>query len=80
MTRKTACSAGCGAGSELPPDLDLIETMGEIRRGKHLAAGRKVTVFLDQFEQWLHSHKPEDTAVLVQALRQCDGRDSSASS
>ncbi len=57
----------------LPADLDLPDAMAALRRGQYLPAGHKVTVFLDQFEQWLHT-KPEDSGgPLVQALRQCDG-------
>jgi hypothetical protein len=28
---------------------------------------------LDQFEQWLHAKKEDESTELVQALRQCDG-------
>jgi eukaryotic-like serine/threonine-protein kinase len=33
----------------------------------------KLVLFLDQFEQWLHAHRTEPGAQLIQALRQCDG-------
>jgi eukaryotic-like serine/threonine-protein kinase len=39
-----------------------------------LADGEKVLLVLDQFEQWLHAKRPEESAELVQALRQCDGK------
>jgi hypothetical protein len=58
---------------DLPQDIGLVEAMSAIRRGHYLPSGRKITIFLDQFEQWLHSNKVEDNAVLVQALRQCNG-------
>lgn len=54
---------------ELPPDLGLVETFAFLRRRE----GRKVIVVLDQFEQWLHAHRAEQTSELVAALRQCDG-------
>jgi eukaryotic-like serine/threonine-protein kinase len=50
----------------------LAETVAGMRTRVLLPHGRKVLIFLDQFEQWLHA----DYAVegeLAQALRQCDG-------
>src|SRR5206468_1194227 len=38
-----------------------------------LAAGKKLLIVLDQFEQWLHAKRLEDNTELVQALRHCDG-------
>jgi hypothetical protein len=35
--------------------------------------GPKVTIFLDQFEQWLHRNPFGPETELVQSLRQCDG-------
>ena len=58
---------------DLPGNLDLIETMAALRRGKGIPGGKKVLIVLDQFEQWLHARKGEENAELVQALRQCDG-------
>ncbi len=58
---------------DLPAGMGLVEAMTAIRRGGHLAPGLKLTIFLDQFEQWLHANTAEDGGVLVQALRQCDG-------
>ena len=52
--------------------LSLKDTLGALRRGKGIPVGRKVLIVLDQFEQWLHGKKEENTD-LVQALRQCDG-------
>jgi serine/threonine protein kinase/formylglycine-generating enzyme required for sulfatase activity len=51
----------------------LKESLGALRRDQEVPAGKKVLIVLDQFEQWLHSKKEEQTAELVQALRQCDG-------
>ena len=47
--------------------------MAALRRGKGVPSGKKVLIVLDQFEQWLHAHRDEDNAELVQALRQCNG-------
>jgi serine/threonine protein kinase/formylglycine-generating enzyme required for sulfatase activity len=58
---------------ELPSDLGLKETLVALRQGRYLPAGTKVLVVLDQFEQWLHAHRAEEDAELVEALRQCDG-------
>ena len=57
----------------LPADLGLREALAALRRGQGVAAGRKVVVVLDQFEQWLHAKTEEQWAELVHALRQCDG-------
>jgi eukaryotic-like serine/threonine-protein kinase len=57
----------------LPQDLGLVETVTALRRGRGVAAGRKVVVVLDQFEQWLHGQHGKQHSELVQALRQCDG-------
>lgn len=59
------------------PDLSeaqsLTDKLSAIRRGKGLAAGKKLVIVIDQFEQWLHSVHELDQAELVRALRQCDG-------
>src|SRR5207249_3503312 len=57
----------------LPANLGLKETLAALRRGQGIAAGQKVLIVLDQFEQWLHANKDEENTELVQALRQCDG-------
>ncbi len=54
---------------DLPPHLDLIETLTHLRR----QPGRKILIVIDQFEQWLHAHRSEHQAALIVALRQCDG-------
>jgi hypothetical protein len=59
--------------ADLPGDLGLVESLAVLRRGRHLDAGRKVLLLLDQFEQWLHARRKEENTELVQALRQCDG-------
>jgi formylglycine-generating enzyme required for sulfatase activity len=58
------------------PDLspaDLVETLASLRRGRGLAAGQKLLIVLDQFEQWLHAHRDPNATELVRALRHCDG-------
>jgi serine/threonine protein kinase/formylglycine-generating enzyme required for sulfatase activity len=55
---------------ELPRNLELYEIAERIRRSD----GPKVVFIVDQFEQWLYSHRPEDEGDLVRALRQCDGK------
>jgi serine/threonine protein kinase/formylglycine-generating enzyme required for sulfatase activity len=57
----------------LPGDLDLVESLAGLRRGRLLQPGQKVLLVLDQFEQWLHEMHNEESPELVQALRQCDG-------
>ncbi len=54
---------------DLPDTGSLPELMAIIRRNR----GRKVAIFLDQFEQWLHAHPVERSSELVAALRQCNG-------
>ncbi len=58
----------------LPATGGLTEALALLRRGKGLAAGAKVVVVLDQFEQWLQAHAAAPPGELVAALRQCDGR------
>jgi serine/threonine protein kinase len=59
--------------SDMPANLGLKETLTVLRRGQGIPAGKKVLIVLDQFEQWLHAKKGEDSTELVEALRQCDG-------
>ncbi len=58
---------------ELPKDIDLLKALTGIRRGLYAPNGSKITLFLDQFEQWLHNFREGEDALLLQALRQCDG-------
>ncbi len=57
----------------LPKDRSLVELVKMIRNGYGPAAGYKVVIVLDQFEQWLHTHSKDMTGELIQTLRQCDG-------
>src|SRR5262249_46376624 len=56
----------------LPGNLSLIESLAALRQGRYLESGRKVLLVLDQFEQWLHAKRNEESTELVQALRHCD--------
>ena len=58
---------------DLPPGLDLVDSLAAIRRGRVLRSGQKVLLILDQFEQWLHARRGEENTELVAALRHCDG-------
>jgi serine/threonine protein kinase/formylglycine-generating enzyme required for sulfatase activity len=58
---------------DLGPEGSLKDTVAALRRGPAIPPGMKVLIVLDQFEQWLHTHKAEEHGELVQALRQCDG-------
>ena len=57
----------------LADNLSLKDTLAALRRGESAQAGEKVLIVLDQFEQWLHTHRDKEDTDLVQALRQCDG-------
>jgi energy-coupling factor transporter ATP-binding protein EcfA2 len=54
---------------ELPSDVGLAESVERVRRSH----GPKVVLVIDQFEQWLYSHRVDLDGELVRALRQCDG-------
>src|SRR5262249_7344251 len=58
---------------DLPSNIGLIQVLAALRQGRFLAAGHKVLLVLDQFEQWLHVNRNGEDTELVQALRQCDG-------
>jgi serine/threonine protein kinase len=68
-----ASRAGAAADAASGDTNDLVEALAALRRGRGLAAGQKVLIVLDQFEQWLFAHRDQEGAHLVQALRQCDG-------
>src|SRR5205807_156616 len=64
--------------ADLPGEWGLVESLAALRRGQFLAAGQKVLLVVDQFEQWLHGRRAGSVSArsdvgLVQALRQCDG-------
>lgn len=58
----------------LPDDVSLKQAIRLLRRGRGLAAGRKIVIVIDQFEQWLHSESNQSLSELAAALRQCDAR------
>ena len=62
-------SAGASP-SQISTAWSLTETLLLLRRNSH----QKIVIIIDQFEQWLHAHRSEADAELIQALRQCDGR------
>lgn len=51
----------------------LSEALIFIRRRKLLPEGGKLLLVIDQFEQWLYTHKNFAQSELTNALRQCDG-------
>ncbi|MGE5191392.1 MAG: protein kinase domain-containing protein, partial [Deltaproteobacteria bacterium] len=64
-----------GLRRELPglPEGDLVETLAALGRGECLPAKQKLVLFIDQFEQWLATHREEREPSLVRALWTCDG-------
>ncbi|HND50891.1 MAG TPA: SUMF1/EgtB/PvdO family nonheme iron enzyme [Pirellulaceae bacterium] len=58
---------------DLPRDVGLAHLVSLLRRGRGVAAGRKVLIVIDQFEQWLHAQRGRSGSELASALRQCDG-------
>ena len=63
--RKACLELAAGLGARRRP--------GRAAAGARAAAGQKVLLVLDQFEQWLFARRGEEEAELVAALRQCDG-------
>jgi hypothetical protein len=63
ILRAVEAAVGSDSGEQT-----LVELFQSIRR----AGRRKLVLFIDQFEQWLQTHRDPDSE-LVQALRQCDG-------
>jgi serine/threonine protein kinase/formylglycine-generating enzyme required for sulfatase activity len=57
----------------LAANLGLKETLAALRQRQGIPVGKKVLIVLDQFEQWLHAKKLEESTELVTALRHCDG-------
>ncbi len=58
---------------DLSPEMGLVDSLMAIRQGRVLRSGQKTLLVLDQFEQWLHARRGEESTELVAALRQCDG-------
>jgi serine/threonine protein kinase/formylglycine-generating enzyme required for sulfatase activity len=68
-TEQQLCEALRRRLPELPKSSGLAELMQFIR----LNPGRKVAIFLDQFEQWLHGNTISPATDLVRGLGQCSG-------
>jgi formylglycine-generating enzyme required for sulfatase activity len=58
---------------DVPEDMSLPELLEWIREGQGLPTGGKLLIVLDQFEQWLHARRGEQSDALISALRHCDG-------
>jgi len=54
---------------DLPRGLTLVDAFAWLRQDEEI----HVLIVLDQFEQWLHTHRIDLNTDLVRALRQCDG-------
>ncbi len=66
----------CGLRKQFPlldQSLNCKDSMAALRRGLVLPQGKKLVIFLDQFEQWLHANEVDSDEELIQTLRQCDG-------
>ena len=57
---------------ELPRGLGLVDSLATCGGAAYWHPA-KVLLVLDQFEQWLHAKRGEETTELVAALRHCDG-------
>ena len=57
-----------------PGQVTLPDLVSNLRRTRSAAKKRKVLIVLDQFEQWFHGNTEFEESELLQALRQCDGR------
>lgn len=57
----------------MPSSMTLSESVGAIRRGQFIGAGKKVLLVIDQFEQWLQTRSGDSECELVRSMRQCDG-------
>lgn len=60
--------------AEIPINLGLTDVLENLRYHRWLRSGEKVLIVIDQFEQWLYSHRSGFEGELLNALRQCDGR------
>jgi serine/threonine protein kinase len=56
-------------GSVTTSARELTETLIQVRSSHQ----KKIVIIIDQFEQWLHTHRADPDTELVKALRQCDG-------
>jgi len=58
---------------ELNETAGLAPALAAVRKGDVGREVKKTLIVLDQFEQWLHTHRGTDEPQLINALRQCDG-------
>jgi formylglycine-generating enzyme required for sulfatase activity len=61
------------AAPSLATEVNLPAAIAILRDDRTRRPAGKLFLVLDQFEQWLQAH-PEPDALLVRALRQCDGK------
>jgi serine/threonine protein kinase/formylglycine-generating enzyme required for sulfatase activity len=66
------------ARPEIPPEFGLVDSLASLRRSRISPPRRKVLLVLDQFEQWLHAKRPQESSELIAALRHCDGEHAQA--
>lgn len=59
---------------DLPDHLTTVEALKFLREAPGPRRGKKILIVIDQFEQWLQSHRVDQNVGLVELLRQCDGR------
>ena len=58
----------------ISPTATLADSLAALRHGTISTGGRKLLLVIDQFEQWLNTWTSSSSQELVDALRQCDGR------
>jgi formylglycine-generating enzyme required for sulfatase activity len=54
-------------------EVGLKDALAALHRNQGGQAGKKVLIIIDQFEQWLHAKRSDESTELLEALRQCDG-------
>lgn len=72
-TERAILRALCRIDPELKTAPSLSQAFTRIRLRQCRLSARKVVVFIDQFEQWLHTRVDYSDCDLMAALRQCDG-------
>jgi len=72
-TERAILQALCRVAPELKTATSLSQAFTRIRLRQCNLSARKVVVFIDQFEQWLHTRVDYSDSDLMAALRQCDG-------
>ncbi len=59
---------------DLPKDAPLPELVARVRRSLAETENGKALLVIDQLEQWLQNHHEMEGTELLNALRQCDGK------